>query len=129
MQHVLHSSPFTQLSFVISPLCLSCTLHSHTHSSLHYTTQADNTGLGVVLLDMLCLVEWVGEHELASRFNLHLKQVRKVMQYLEREQVVMREHLRIKQQRKTANGVCGGGWRGGAWGGDCWWVIKSVGVV
>lgn len=62
--------------------------------------QADNTGLGVVILDMLCGLEWVGEHDLAVRLNLHIKQIRRVMQYLEQEQLVMREHIRIKQQQR-----------------------------
>lgn len=61
--------------------------------------QADNTGLGVIILDLLCGREWVGEHDLAQCLNLHIKQVRRVMQYLEQEQLVMREHLRVKQQR------------------------------
>ncbi len=75
---------------------------------------------------MLCMMEWVGEHELASRCNLHLKQVRKVMQYLEQEQVVMREHLRIKQQRRGATGEWELGWGWGLGVGDC---EHHVGIV
>ena len=53
-------------------------------------TQGTTHGLGILLLDALCgpgkdgkTVEWINEDVLAEYMNLHVKQARKALRFLE----------------------------------------------
>ena len=53
-------------------------------------TQGTTHGLGILLLDALCgidqdrhTVEWINEETLAEYMNLHVKQARKALRFLE----------------------------------------------
>ncbi|KAL6175352.1 hypothetical protein ACLB2K_051993 [Fragaria x ananassa] len=61
---------------------------------------SDNRGIAVVVLDALSRRQWVREEDLAKDLKLHPKQLRRVLQFLMEERLVIREH-----RKETAKGV------------------------
>ncbi|KAL6182938.1 hypothetical protein ACLB2K_044350 [Fragaria x ananassa] len=61
---------------------------------------SDNRGIAVVVLDALSRRQWVREEDLAKDLKLHSKQLRRVLQFLMEERLVIREH-----RKETAKGV------------------------
>ncbi|XP_062026663.1 uncharacterized protein LOC133742952 [Rosa rugosa] len=64
------------------------------------TGRSDNKGIAVVVLDALSRRQWVREEDLAKDLKLHPKQLRRVLQMLMEEKLVIREH-----RKETAKGV------------------------
>lgn len=63
--------------------------------------QIKEDNLGIVLLDALSYHEWVSEEKFAEKLRLSSRQVRKMLQQLEKQGFVVREHRREK--KKGAN--------------------------
>lgn len=61
--------------------------------------------MGVLILDFLTSQQWIKEDILAEKLQLHSKQVRRVVRYLEQEQLVMREHVRHTVSKKVEAGT------------------------
>lgn len=75
---------------------------SRKHESVGLCWQVyDTHGLGVVVLTALSNKEWIKEDELAAELNIHAKQLRRALRYLEQEQVIMREHVRETKRMQT----------------------------
>ena len=58
--------------------------------------------LAIVVLDALSYHEWVSEDKFAEKLRLSARQIRKILQQLERQGFVVREHRR---ERKRGNAV------------------------
>ncbi|KAK9822848.1 hypothetical protein WJX81_003226 [Elliptochloris bilobata] len=71
-----------------------------TKAPLRKGTNAAFPGLGAITLDALTRREWVKEDELAQQLKVHPKVLRRVLRYLEQEQLVAREHRREKDARE-----------------------------
>ncbi|XP_023738954.1 transcription initiation factor IIE subunit alpha isoform X1 [Lactuca sativa] len=62
--------------------------------------RSDNRGIAVVVLDALTRRQWVHEEDLAKDLKLHLKQLRRTLQFFEEEKLVSRVHM-----KETAKGA------------------------
>ncbi|CAH1425124.1 unnamed protein product [Lactuca virosa] len=62
--------------------------------------RSDNRGIAVVVLDALTRRQWVHEEDLAKDLKLHLKQLRRALQFFEEEKLVTRVHM-----KETAKGA------------------------
>lgn len=68
--------------------------------------QAKENDLGIVLLDALSFHEgWVAEERFAEKLQLSGKQVRKMLQLLEKQGFVAREHRKEKKKGDTVESV------------------------
>ncbi|CAI9098661.1 OLC1v1035346C1 [Oldenlandia corymbosa var. corymbosa] len=63
----------------------------------------DNRGIAVVVLDALTRRQWVKEEDLAKALNLHSKQLRCTLSFLESEKVVTRHHRKEKAKGREGD--------------------------
>lgn len=71
------------------------------------TVQIREDNLAIVLLDALSYHEWVSEDKFAEKLGLSSRQVRKILQQLEKQGFVVREHRREKKRGNVVESEMG----------------------